>query len=131
MYVDNSIDEPSILKNNQVNDFNIHNLTNINSITLQTQSVNDIQIIFKADVDHFHDDNEKNSRDLGLSFYDGEVDLVKYNQDNDFSDIKLTDIDFITINRNPNLDKEISKKNVDDSIGDGTILIFNQTIEII
>ena len=32
-YIDNIIDEPSLVRNNQDNDFNNNNLTNINSIT--------------------------------------------------------------------------------------------------
>ena len=83
-------------------------ITIINSIT----AVNDNQVITKAYVDQFHDDNERNRRDLGLLFYDEEVDLVKKNQDNDFNDNKVTNIDSITSNRNPNLDNEVSNKNL-------------------
>ena len=39
LYVDNSIGEPSLVRNNQDNDFNDYNLTNISSITLITQAV--------------------------------------------------------------------------------------------
>ena len=53
-YVDNAIDEVSSVRNNQDNDFNNYNLTNINSITLNTQVVNDNQVITKAYVDQFH-----------------------------------------------------------------------------
>ena len=49
--VDNPVDEASLVKNNQVNDFNNCNLTDINSITLNTQAVNDIHVITKAYVD--------------------------------------------------------------------------------
>ena len=50
-------------------------------------------------------------------------------QDNEFDNIKLTNLDSITVNRSPNLDNELSnKKHVDDSIGEGTILRFNQTL---
>ena len=86
LYVDNSIDEPSLVRKNQDNDFNIINLTNIKSITLITQAVNDNQVITKAYVDQFHQENERPRRDLGLSFYNEEVDLVKYNQDNNLND---------------------------------------------
>ena len=44
LYVDNAIDEPSLVRNNQDNDFNNHNLNNINSITLNTQAENDNQV---------------------------------------------------------------------------------------
>ena len=129
-YVDNSIDKVSLVRNNQDNDFNNNNLTNINSITLNTQAVNDNQVITKAYVDQFHQDNERSRRDLGIDFYDESSNLVKNNQDNDFNDNKLINLDSITINRNPTLDNEVSnKKYVDDSIGADTMLRFNQTLQ--
>ena len=45
VHVDNAINEKSLLRNNQDNDFNIHNLTNKNSITLNTEAVNDDHVI--------------------------------------------------------------------------------------
>ena len=68
MYVDNSIDESSLLRNNKDNNFGNYNLTYINSNTLNTQAVNDNEVITKAYVDHFLNDNERNRRDVGLSF---------------------------------------------------------------
>ena len=41
LYVDNAIDEESLLRNNQENDFNKYNLTNIDSIILNKQSEKD------------------------------------------------------------------------------------------
>ena len=49
----------------------------------------------------------KKIRDLGLFFYNEEVDLVKNNQDNDFNDNKLTNIDSTTVNINPISDDEV------------------------
>ena len=130
LYVDNSIDEPSLVRNNQDNDFNNTNWTNIESITLNNQAVNDNQVITKAYVDQFHFDNEKNRRDLGLSFYDEEVDLVKNNQEYDLNDKKLTNLDSITIKRNLSSDNEVSnKKGIDDELDKNTIVRFNQTLE--
>ena len=54
VYVDNAIDEESLVRNNQDIDFNNNDLTNINSITLNKQAENDNQVITKAYVDHFH-----------------------------------------------------------------------------
>ena len=55
--------------------------------------------------------------------------MVKNNQDNDLNDNKLTNIDSITVNRNPTSDNELAnKKYIDDSIGEGTLLRFNQTL---
>ena len=129
LYVDNSIDESSLVRNNRDNDFGNYNLTNINSITLNTQAVNDNQVITKAYVDQFHQENERSRRDVGLDFYDESSDLVKNNQDNDLNDKKLTNLDSISVNRNPSSDNELAnKKYIDDSIGEGTLLRFNQTL---
>ena len=48
LYVGNSIDESSLVRNNKDNDFGNHNLTNINSITLNKQAENDNEVITKA-----------------------------------------------------------------------------------
>ena len=61
--ISNSLDEPILVGNNQDNDFNNCNLTNINSITLNTQAVNDNQFITKCYVDQFHQENERSRRD--------------------------------------------------------------------
>ena len=130
LYVDNAIDEPSLVRNNKDNDFGNYNLTNINSITLNTQAVNDNEVITKAYVDQFHQQNERSRRDLGIDFYDESSDIVKNNQDNDLNDNKLTNLDSITINRNPSSDNEVSnKKYVDDELDKNTIVRFNQTLE--
>ena len=129
LYVDTEIDQSSLVRNNQDNDFNNNNLTNINSITLNTQAVNDNEVITKAYVDQFHDHNERNRRDLGIDFYNESNDIVKNNQDNDLNDNKLTNIDSLTVNRNPISDNEVTnKKYMDDSIEEGTSLRFNQTL---
>ena len=130
LYAGNAIDEPSLVRNNQDNAFNKYNLTNINSITLNTQAVNDNQVITKAYVDQFHQENERSRKDIGLSFYNEEVDLVKVYQDNDFNDKTFTNLVSITVNGNPCLDIELAnKKYVDDSVGEGNILRFNKTLE--
>ena len=88
LYVDHAIDEPSLVRNNHDSDFNNNNLTNINSTTLNTQAVNDNQVITKAYADQFHQKNERSRRDLGLDFYHESSDIVKNNQDKDFKDNK-------------------------------------------
>ena len=85
-YVDNSIDESSLVRNNQDNDFGNYNLTNINSITLNKQAENDNDVITKAYVDQFHQENERSRRDVGLNFYNESSYLVKNNQDNNLND---------------------------------------------
>ena len=126
LYVDNSVDEQSLVRNNKDNDFGNYNLTNINSITLNTQAVNDNQVITKAYVDQFHQENERSRRDAGLDFYNESTDLVKNNQDNDFNDNKLTNINSITINKNPTNNNHVTnKKYIDDALDKNTIVRLN------
>ena len=128
--VHNAIDETSLVRKNQDNDFNNKNLTNINIIILNTQADNDNEVITKAYADQFHQEKEQSRRDLGIDFYDESSDIVKNNQDNDLNDNKLTNLDSITINRNPTSDNEITnKKYIDDELDKNTILTFNQTLQ--
>ena len=130
LYVDTEIDQSSLVRNNKDNDFSNYNLTNINSITLNKQAENDNEVITKAYVDQFQQENERSRRDVGLDFYDESGDLVKNNQNNDLNKNKITNLDSITINRNPTSDNEVSdKRYVDDSLGENTLLRFNQTLE--
>ena len=108
--VDNAIDEPSLVRNNQNNDFSNFNLTNINSITLNTQAVNDNHVDTKAYVDHFPNVYERSRIYLGLDFSNESSDLEKSNQDNNFNDIKVTNLYTITVNRNPNSKNDLSNK---------------------
>ena len=130
LYVDNSIDESSLFRNNKDNDFGNYILTNINSITLNKEAEIDNQVITKAYVDQFHRENERSRRDVGLDFYHESSDLVKNNQDNDFNDNKITNLDSVQVNKNPSSDNELAnKKYIDDSIGEGTVLRFIQTLQ--
>ena len=62
----------------------------------------------------------RNKRDLSSVFND---------QDNEFDNNKLTNLDSVTVNRNPNLDNELaSKKYIDDELDKNTVLRFNQTL---
>ena len=127
LYVDNSVDEPSVDKNNQDNDFNIYNLTKIYSITLNKQAENDNEVITKANVDQFHQENERSRQDLGKYFYDEPKDLLENNQDDDFNQKKIN-LDSITIKRNAFSDNEVSNKiYIDDELDKNTIVRFNQT----
>ena len=130
LYVDNAIDESSLVRNNQDNDFGNYNLTNINSITLTKQAENDNEVITKAYVDQFHQENERSRRDVGLDFYNESADLVKNNQNNDLNYKKLTNLDSIKVNRNPNSDNElVRKKYLDDELDKNTKIRFNQTLQ--
>ena len=126
LYVDTQIDQPSIVRNNQDNDFGNYTLNNINTITLNKQPENDNEVITKAYVDQFHQENERSRRDLGNNFYNESSDLVKNNQDNDFKDNKLTNINSITINNSPTDNNHVSnKKYIDDELDRDTIVRLN------
>ena len=129
-YVDNTINELSLVRNNKDNDFGNYNLTNINSITLNKQTENDNEVITKAYVDQFHQENERTRRDLGIDFYNESNDLVKNNQDNDFNDNRLININSIKINSTPTDNDHVSnKKYIDDELSKNTIVRFNQTLQ--
>ena len=118
MYVDNAVDESSLARNNQDNDFNNNNLTNINSITLDKAAENDNEVITKAYVDQFHQENERSRRNL-----------VENNRNNDLNDNNLENLDSITVNRNPSSDNEVTdKKIIYDDLKKNTILRFSQTL---
>ena len=80
----------------------------LNSILKSLKTV--IEIPTKAYIDSLHEENERSRRDLGIDFYDESNDLVKNNQDTDFNDNKLLNLDSVTVNRNPTLDNELSNK---------------------
>ena len=83
----------------------------------------------KSYVDQFHNDNERSRRDLGIDFYNESNILVKNNQDNNFNDKKLTNINSITINNNPSDNNHVcNKKYVDDELDKNTLVRFNQTL---
>ena len=130
LYVDNAIDESSLVRNNQDIDFNKNHLTNINSITLKTQAVIYNQVITKSFVDQFQQENERSRRDLGIDFYNEARIIVKNIQNNNLNDNTLTNINSITIKNNPTDDNHVSnKKYIDDELDKNTIVRFNQTLE--
>ena len=129
--ISHSVDEPTLVRNNPDNDFKTFNLSNISSITLNAQAGNENLVITKAYVNQFHKYNERNGRDLGIDFYKESNYLVKNNQDNNFNDNNLKNLDSITVNRDPTSENELTnKKYVDDSLGGGNILRFYQAPEI-
>ena len=127
------MNESSLVRNKQDNDFNSNNLTNINLyiiITSNTQVIIDNQVITKAYVDHFHQETERSRRDLGINIFDESSDQVKNNQNNNVNDNKLINLISVSVNRSPISDKELTnKKYVDDELDKNTILRFNQTLQ--
>ena len=79
-----------------------------------------IEIPDKIYVDSSHE-RSRIRRDLSSVFND---------QDNEFDNTKLTNLDSISATRDPSSDNELAnKKYDDDSIGEGTLLRFSQTLE--
>ena len=73
---------------------------------------------------------KRSRRGLGLDFYDEPSDLAKNNQDKDLNNNNLTNIDSITVNRNPSSGNEIvNKKYFDDELDKDTVVSFNQTLQ--
>ena len=131
LYVDNAIDESSLVRNNQNNEFNDNNLTNINSNTLIKQAENDNEVITKAYVDQFRQEKERSRRDLGIDFYDESNDLVKNNQDDNLNYKKLTNVNSITINRNPSADNELANNiYFDDELDKNTIVRLESYLKV-
>ena len=79
-----------------------------------------IELPTKSYVDSLHE-SSRNTQDFSS---------VLNEQDNEIDNNKVTNLDSVTVNRNPTSDNEVSNKiYVNDSIGEGTILRFNQTLE--
>ena len=71
-------------------------------------------------VDSLHE-SSRNRCDLSSKFDD---------QDNEIDNTKLTTLDSISVNRNPNSDFElVNKKYLNDELDKNTVLRFNQTLE--
>ena len=125
-YVDNSIDETSLLRLDPNEQLDLDNQDSIILNSSLTSLKKIIELPTKAYINSLHEENERSRRD----FYDESSNLVKNNQDNDFNDKKLTNIDSITINRNPSSDNEVSnKKYIDNELDKNTIVRFNQTLQ--
>ena len=71
-------------------------------------------------IDELHEIN-RNRRDLSSVFND---------QDNEFDNNKLTNLDSVTVSRNPTSDNELAnKKYIDDELDKNTVHRFIQTLE--
>ena len=119
-FVLDNVDEVSLLRVDPKSDIHFGKLDSIfvNSSITSPRTI--IELPTRSYVDSLHEIN-RDRRDLSSVFND---------QHNEFDNNKLTNLDSITVNRDPNLDNELSnKKYVDDSIREGTILRFNQTLQ--
>ena len=90
----------------------------LNSVLTSPKTI--IELPTKSYVDSLLEIN-KNRRDSWSVYND---------QDNDFDIIKLTNLDSITVNRDPSCDNELANKiYVDDSIVQGNVLSLYQTLQ--
>ena len=78
-----------------------------------------VELPTKSYVDSLHQSSGKR-RDLSSLYID---------QDKEFDNIKLANSDSVSVKRDPNADKELAKKCIDDSLAAGTIVRSNQTQE--
>ena len=134
MYVDNSISnsvgESSFLRLDADEKLNLDDQDYILLNSTLTSLKTIIEKPTKPYIDGLHDQQARRRRDLGSSFFDEEVDLVKNNRDKDLNASKLTNLDSIIVNRNPCSDNELANKKYFDGELDGnTILSFNQTLQ--
>ena len=129
-YVDNSIDESSLLRldPNETPDLNNQDSIILNSTLTDPKTI--IEIPTKAYIDSLHEENERSRRDLGIDFYNESDDLVKNNQTNNFNDNINLNVKSIQINddRSDN-SHAVNKLYVDDELDKKTIVRFNQTLQ--
>ena len=126
LYVDNSIDEASLLRldPNEILDLNNQDSILLNSTLNNLKTI--IELPTKAYIDGLHDANERSRRDLGIDFYDESDNLVKNNQDNNFNNNIISNIQSIEINNDPTNNKHgINKKYLDDKLDNDTIIRLN------
>ena len=119
-FVLNNVDEESLLRVDPKSDIHFGKLDSIfvNSSITSPRTV--IELPTKSYVDSLHE-IERDRRDLSSVFND---------QDNGFDNNKLTNLDSVIVNRNPNLDNELAnKKYIDDELDKITVLRFNQTLQ--
>ena len=112
--------ETTLLRLNPDEELDLYEQNCIVLTSTLTSSRMEIELPTKSYVDNLHEINRKR-RNLSSVFND---------QDNEFKNNKLINLDSIRINREPSSDDEPANKNyVDDSIGASNILRFNQTLE--
>ena len=127
--ISNSVDESSLLRLDANEKLELDKQDSIILNSTLTDPMTIIEIPTKAYIDSLHEENERSRRDLGIDFYTESSDLVKNNQDNNFNNNKLTNLDSIQVNRNPLSDNEVTnKKYIDEELDKNTIVRFSQTL---
>ena len=123
-YVDNalfySVDESSLVRQDPNENIKLDERGSILPNSTLTSPKTIIELPIKSYVDSLHEIN-RNRRDLSSVFND---------QDIEFDNNKLTNLDSITVNGKPSSNNDLAnKKYVDDSIGGGNISRFNPTLQ--
>ena len=114
------LDEISLLRLDPDVQLKLHEQDSKNLNSTLTSSKTIIEVLTKSYVDSL----------LGISRNRRDLSSVSNDKDNKFDNKKLTNLDFITVNIDPSFDNELANKEyIDDSIGEGTIVKFNQTLE--
>ena len=124
IYVDNaiacSVDEPYLLRLEPEGKLDLNEQDSIIPNSTLTSPKTIIELPTKSNVDSLHESSRRR-RDLSSVLND---------QDNEFDNNKVTNLDSVTVNRNPSSDNELSnKKCIDDELDKNTILRFNQTLQ--
>ena len=118
--ISNNIDESKLLRLDPDEKLNLNEQDSIILSSTLTSPMTITELFTKSYVDSLHEIN-RNRRDLSSVFND---------QDKEFDNRKLTNLGSLVVNRNPNIDNEVSnKKYVEDSIREGSLLRFNQTLQ--
>ena len=123
-YVDNAIsywlDELSLLRLDPGEQLKLDEQDSIILNSALTSPKTIIEVATKSYVDSLHEIN-RNRQDLSSVFND---------PNNEFENNKLTNLDSVSVNRNPDSDKElVNKKYLDNELDKNTVLRFNQTLE--
>ena len=101
-WFDQGIDEPTLVRNNENNDFDNQFLSTISQVTLTWEPTDVNHAVSKAYVDSLTE-NVGSRQDMSTVFSD---------QGNEFDNNNLTILDSIRVNRNRFLDDELSKEHM-------------------
>ena len=120
IYVDYAVSESSLLSLDADEKLNPDEQDSILLNSTLTLPNTIIELPTKSHVDSLHE-RSRNRRDLSS---------VCSDQDNDFDNNELSNLDSVSVNRNPNSDKEVvNKKYLDDELDENTVLRFNQLFQ--
>ena len=92
------------------------------SIYLNSTSTS-LKITIETPTKNYVDSSTENDR------IKGDMPTLLKNQNIEFDNTNSTNLGSFRVNRNPTSDNELLKKYVDDSIGESSVLIFNQTLQ--